>query len=118
MFLEPNDVERLARYLGVAPREFARHYTADEFGELALVMGDDGSCRFLQAGRCGVHEARPLQCRAYPFLPEDGFTPVESPYTWRREKEFCPGVGKGRLYRKEEIAGIMRGRKDVGGFDV
>lgn len=118
MFLEPEDIERLARYLGLRPRTLARRYTVDELGELALAMDADGNCPFLQDGRCGVHPARPLQCRTYPFLPEDGFTPAESSYTWRHEKKFCPGIGKGRLYRKEEIADIMRGRRDVGGFEV
>jgi Fe-S-cluster containining protein len=118
VFLEPEDIERLARRLSLSPRAFAREYTVDEDGEIALAMRDDGDCRFLDDGRCSVYRDRPLQCRTYPFLPRDGFTPIESPYTWRYEQQFCPGIGKGRLYRKKEIEAIVRGRVDVGGFDV
>jgi Fe-S-cluster containining protein len=118
VFLEPDDVVRLAEALALSARAFARRYTSSEYGELVLVMDDGGNCQFLKDGRCGVHEARPLQCRTYPFLPEDGFTPAESAYTWRREKKFCPGIGKGRLYRRDEIINISRGRQDVDGFDV
>jgi hypothetical protein len=118
VFLEPEDIERLASHLRLRPRELVRRHIVDEHGELALNLGADGNCPFLRDGRCGVHPARPLQCRTYPFLPEDGFTPVASAYTWRYEKKYCPGIGKGRLYRKKEIALIMRGRQDVGGFDV
>ncbi|MCA9712053.1 MAG: YkgJ family cysteine cluster protein [Myxococcales bacterium] len=117
VFLEPEDLERLARALQLSPSEFARDFTVDERGELALAMDDDGDCRFLASGRCLVYRDRPLQCRAYPFLPKEGFTPLESPHTWRYEQQFCPGIGQGRLYRKEEIAAILRDRVDVDGFE-
>lgn len=118
VFLEPEDVLRLSRGLGISARAFVREFTRNECGELELRAGEDGRCRFLEDTRCTVYEARPLQCRTYPFLPLDGFTPIESPYTWKREKTFCPGIGKGRLYRKVEIRNIMRGRADVEGFEV
>lgn len=118
VFLEPDDIARLSKFLKLTERAFVREHTRNEEGELGLAMSESGNCRFLEGGRCTVHEARPLQCRTYPFLPRDGFTPIESPYTWRYEKKFCPGIGKGRLYRKTEITAIMRGRVDVGGFDV
>lgn len=119
LFLEPDDLGRLARHLGLTERDFVRRYTVDEGeGELELAMDGDGSCPFLERALCRVYEVRPLQCRTYPFLPRDGFTPVESSYTWRYEKQFCPGIGQGRLYTKEEIRDIMRGRKDVSGFEV
>jgi len=118
VFLEREDIERLARFLDLTLRAFARKYCIDEYGEIALAMHDTGSCQFLEDGGCTVYEARPLQCRTYPFLPHDGFTPIESPFTWRYEKTFCPGIGKGRLYRKEEIRDFTRGRVDVEGFEV
>ena len=118
VFLEPGDVERLAASLKLTREAFVREHTRSEDGELALSMRESGDCRFLSDGKCDVYDARPLQCRTYPFLPVDGFTPIESPYTWRYEKKFCPGIGKGRLYRKDEITDISRGRVDVGGFSV
>jgi len=118
VFLEAEDLERLAGFWNLTPQAFARKYCVDEYGELALAMDDSGSCQFLERGGCTVYEARPLQCHTYPFLPHDGFTPIASPYTWRYEKKYCPGIGKGRLYRKEEIRDITRGRVDVNGFDV
>jgi Fe-S-cluster containining protein len=118
VFLERDDIERLADFLGLAPHAFVRAHTVDEDGEPVIAMSDSGDCRYLDAGQCTVYDARPLQCRTYPFLPGDGFTPVESSYTWRHEKKYCPGIGKGRLYRKSEIVSIMRGRMDVDGFEV
>jgi uncharacterized protein len=52
-----------------------------------------GDCRFLVNGKCSVYEARPTQCRTFPFWPElmnfDNKTPIKN------LEMFCPGVGIG-----------------------
>jgi Fe-S-cluster containining protein len=117
VFVEPADIEALAKKLSMTPRAFALAYTTREEGcDLELKRTNEGHCVFLSDRTCRVHEAKPLQCRAYPFLPLDGFTPIESAFTWRYEKKFCPGIGKGRLFSKREIAAISRGRGFVQGF--
>lgn len=119
MFLEPSDLEALARKVGLSVRQFVSRYTwREEGGDLELGKTPSGDCVFLVERACSVHDAKPLQCAAYPFLPLDGFTPVESPYTWRYEKKFCPGIGKGPLFSKKRIVAISRGRGRVGGFEV
>jgi Fe-S-cluster containining protein len=117
VFVEPADIEALARKLSLSPRAFVlAHTTREEGCDLELKKTPEGHCVFLVDRSCTVHDAKPLQCRAYPFLPLDGFTPVESAFTWRYEKKFCPGIGKGRLYSKREIVAISRGRGAVQGF--
>ncbi len=117
VFVEPADIEALARKLSMTPRAFALAHTTREVGcDLELKKTSEGHCVFLDDRACTVHEAKPLQCRVYPFLPLDGFTPIESEFTWRYEKKFCPGIGKGRLYSKREIVAISRGRGEVRGF--
>jgi Fe-S-cluster containining protein len=119
VFLEPADVERLAAKLDLSPHRFLAKYTTREEGsELELAKTREGHCVFLSERKCTVQDAKPLQCAAYPFLPLDGFTPIESHYTWRYEKTFCPGIGKGPLYPKSRIVAISRGRGWVEGFDV
>jgi hypothetical protein len=120
VFLEPSDIDALAKKLGLSSRAFASRYTRREEGDgdgIELAKSPSGDCVFLVDRVCTVHDAKPFQCRAYPFLPLDGFTPIESPYTWRYEKSFCPGIGKGRLFGKKLIGAIMRGRASVDGFD-
>jgi Fe-S-cluster containining protein len=119
LFLEPQDIERLAAHLDMSGRELVRrHAIVHDDGEIELGKRADGGCLFLEGARCGAYEARPLQCRVYPFFPLDGYTPIESPYTWEFEKSFCPGIGKGRLYRVSEIRAISRGKAEVAGFEV
>ena len=63
--VNPYEILRLARLLGVSTTEFARTYLAD--GPY-LRRRQDGACPFLQEGTgCSVHAARPLVCRLYPL---------------------------------------------------
>lgn len=119
VFLESLDIERLAAHLAIRERELVTDYAlVHDDGDIELGKALGGGCVFLEGARCSVYEARPLQCRVYPFFLLEGYTPIESPYTWRFEKTFCPGIGKGRLYRRSEILAISRGKRDVAGFEV
>lgn len=46
-----------------------------------------------------MYSARPVQCRTWPFWPEN----VETPEDWKHITQICPGSGQGRVYRAEEI---------------
>lgn len=48
---------------------------------------------------CLVYEVRPTQCRTWPFWDSN----VESPRSWSRSAEHCPGMNHGRLYTIDEI---------------
>jgi Fe-S-cluster containining protein len=67
---------------------------------------------FLKDGCCSVYEARPRQCRSWPFWPENMKKRV-----WEKEiTSYCKGVGKGRLYTEEEIQKIVEREKDIFGY--
>ena len=48
---------------------------------------------------CLAHRSRPLQCRTWPFWPENLF----SPESWAEAAERCPGINQGRLFTFDEI---------------
>ena len=50
---------------------------------------------------CGLYDARPTQCRTWPFWKEV----IESPESWdaARRTTPCPGMGKGALVPIESI---------------
>lgn len=98
VYLTLEDRRRLAKHFRVATREFTRRYCVKEDG-LWVLKDFTRACTFLEGKRCGVYEARPTQCRTWPFWPE-----VMNAKAWDREvKAFCPGVGRGRLWSQEEI---------------
>jgi Fe-S-cluster containining protein len=67
--VRPEDIRRLASYLGMDEVEFIRDYTdlhPDRRG-LMLKNQPDGACVFLEGRNvCRVQEAKPEQCRTFP----------------------------------------------------
>jgi len=49
--------------------------------------------------QCRAYAVRPRQCRTWPFWDSN----VETPESWERTCQVCPGSGQGRLYQLAEI---------------
>jgi len=108
VYLSFGDRKRLAAHLKISTSAFTAKFTRKIDGLYELIYTDK-DCPFLAKGRCAVYEARPWQCRTWPFWPENMDSAV-----WEREvAAWCPGVGKGRLYGPEEIEAILAKKKDV-----
>ena len=110
VFLELGDITRLAKHLKLERREFLHRYTDSMDGVRVLKWPDD-ACTFLgKDGGCSVYDARPQQCRTWPFWPEN-----LKRKTWETEiVPFCPGAGEGRLYQIGEIRKIAAGKRETG----
>ena len=103
VYLTLEDRRRFARHFKMATQAFTRRYCAKTEGHFHLRQVE-GPCEFLQGKSCGAYEARPAQCRTWPFWPEN-----MNARTWNGEvKAFCPGVGKGRLYSPQEIEELLK----------
>ena len=100
VFLTREDRKRMADHLGLPLRDFTKKYCDKTMGVYHLKEDADRlECTFLKGKKCGIYQARPTQCRTWPFWPE-----VMNAKTWNKEvKIFCPGIGKGKLYSAEEI---------------
>ena len=59
---------------------------------------------FLEDKKCGVYEARPQQCRTFPFWEEN----VRSRHNWQRLREFCPGIDEGPVHTLIQIQDQVR----------
>lgn len=100
VFLTQEDQERLAKHLGSDVTQFQKQYCDQTQGIWHLKENKtQPDCLFLKEKRCSTYEARPNQCRTWPFWPE-----VMNAKSWKSEVEsFCPGVGKGKVWSKTEI---------------
>ncbi len=85
--------------------EFILHFTRELDDRLVLVNGENDHCVFLENGQCLIYEVRPVQCRTYPFWPEN----LKNKYSWQQTMEECPGIGQGKLFAKEEIISLLKG---------
>jgi uncharacterized protein len=98
VYLDPDDVPRLAAHFGVEPPEFMERYGAEDDGYAILRM-DGPDCPFLSGSSCTVYHARPNQCRTFPFWREN----LRTRSAWERLREFCPGIGEGEDHSFEAI---------------
>lgn len=103
------EAKRIAHRLGVAVSEFIARFTHHIGGgrrSLNEVETEHGfDCVFLDRksmpGKavCSLYEDRPLQCRTFPWWPEN----LKSPRTWNGVAKSCEGVGRGSLVPISEI---------------
>jgi len=63
--VNPYEVARLARNLGISTTDFIARYTVGN-GSF-LKFDESSSCRFLGPEGCRVHPDRPVVCRLYPL---------------------------------------------------
>ena len=103
VYLKLKDRRRLAAKLGLKTLSFTKRFTEKTDGYFHLKQFE-GDCPFLKDRRCSVYEARPTQCRTWPFWSDNMKTSVWKKYV----VPYCPGVGRGRLYTAEEIDAIIR----------
>lgn len=108
VYLTDEDRQRFAKYMGLKLNEFTKKYCAQTDGYYHLIeRPENQDCLFLKNKRCTVYEARPGQCRTWPFWPE-----VMSAKAWSKEvASFCPGVGKGPIIPAKEIAASLKEQK-------
>ncbi|WP_319589018.1 YkgJ family cysteine cluster protein [uncultured Desulfobulbus sp.] len=68
LYLDAEDINRLARHLSISDGEVRRRFLENKN---TFKTREDGSCILLANGRmckrCTIHEARPRQCRDFPY---------------------------------------------------
>jgi len=109
VWLKHDDLRRLAAHAGLTEEAFAQKHVRRVGVCMALLAGVRTSCVFLEKGRCTVYEARPLQCRRFPFWKET----LENRQAWRDLTDECPGVNRGRCWSLQEIEEVQNGLRDA-----
>ncbi|MDH3982269.1 MAG: YkgJ family cysteine cluster protein [Kiritimatiellaceae bacterium] len=69
VLLTDADILAIAHHLELSEQEFIEEQTrlAPNRKQLALLDQEDGSCTWLEGGRCLIYEVRPEQCRTFPY---------------------------------------------------
>ena len=96
------EIEGIAAEIGESDVEAFEHEYVRKIGiRRSLREFPNGDCVFFDAEKrkCTVYNARPRQCRTWPFWDSN----LKSPEAWADTCEICPGSGKGKLYQREEI---------------
>ncbi len=101
VWVNKQEIEAMAAALKLTPDVFQRRYVRSIGIRKSLVEYANGDCVFFnnQSRRCGVYDARPRQCRTWPFWSSN----LASPVAWKGITERCPGCNRGPLVSLETI---------------
>lgn len=117
IFLTDADIYRLHIFLKQPIPSFTKsaQFSSTRFSKIPkhvwyMKMKEDGSCHFLKDGKCTAYEARPTQCRTFPFWPEN-----MNKESWNALKTECPGIDQGENLNESDVSNILNGQKVADG---
>jgi Fe-S-cluster containining protein len=132
VFVSDEEISRVAAHLNLGVPAFKKQYCRKVLGRVSLkeVRRPNGlhDCVFLTElpaeplgrdlepgepvplGRrvCGIYPVRPLQCRTWPFWPEN----LADRSAWDRAAKGCPGMNRGGRHFERERVEELRDTKD------
>lgn len=102
VWVNREEMENLADSIGEEDLEkFEATYVRRVGIRRSLREFPNGDCVFFdgESRKCTVYEARPRQCRTWPFWDSN----LRTPDAWRETCNVCPGSGTGKLYQLDQI---------------
>jgi len=89
VFLSESDLDRLAAHFSLRNEEFLAKYTYQVDDKISLLDKlDSTTCIFLEDKKCTVYEARPTQCRTFPWW----IHMIETKEDWEEAGTRCEGI--------------------------
>ncbi len=100
VWVDDDEISQLATFRGESVEEFGKRFLRRVGNRISLIERPNGDCIFWdwQKG-CTVYDARPVQCRTWPFWPDN----IATPEDWDQIVAICPGSGQGQVFTVEEI---------------
>lgn len=92
IWLTMDEAIKIADLLGISFDLFKRKYLKSRGNKLSLIekKNSEGGldCIFLNGKKCDVYEARPQQCRSFPWWGEN----LNSEESWKLAAQECEGI--------------------------
>lgn len=101
VWINKAEIEALAAAMGIDVEEFQRRYVRKVGIRKSLIEWANGDCVFFdgKSRTCQVYDARPRQCRTWPFWHSN----LTSEVTWKDTADRCHGCNRGRVVPLEQI---------------
>jgi Fe-S-cluster containining protein len=96
-----DEIAAMAESLAMDVADFEAAFVRTVGRRKSLIELPGGDCVFLdpQTRRCTLYQARPAQCRTWPFWESN----VRSARAWEEICRVCPWSGRGTLVPHEEV---------------
>jgi Fe-S-cluster containining protein len=109
VWVQPEEVRKIAAFVGMDTTEFETRHTRSENGRKSLLEHPGGDCEFLEREpsgktRCRIHPVRPVQCRTWPFWDSN----LKNRRAWDSAARACPGMNAGAHHPLPVIQDALR----------
>lgn len=90
VWVDEQEIAAMASHLGITIELFKRRYIRQRDNRFALIemQASNFDCVFLRDRKCIVYEARPRQCRTFPWWREN----LRSKESWELAAKTCEGI--------------------------
>ena len=90
VWITDEEIAAAATLLNISVELFKRKYTRKRDNRYCLTekKSQNNDCVFLKEKKCLIYEARPEQCRTFPWWPEN----LKSEESWKCAAESCEGI--------------------------
>jgi Fe-S-cluster containining protein len=101
VWLDDEDIQILSKRLNLSKEDFLKNHCRNVGRRISLLEKKNYDCIFLKENKCSLYEARPKQCRKFPWWKDY----IESREAWNSAKTFCEGIDhkEGTLFTPLEI---------------
>jgi len=109
VWVDDDEIERMAETLDMSVDRFESEFIRRVGVKKSLKEYADGDCILLEPDQrtCLVYQARPTQCRTWPFWDST----LKTKQAWKETCQECPGAGSGPLYSLDEIEVRRRAKR-------
>lgn len=89
VWVTEEEIAELAKSLNITPAEFTQKYTR-RIGKRISLLEDPKNfdCIFLKDNACSLYDARPIQCRTFPYWKDN----LRTRSDWEYAKGYCEGI--------------------------
>ena len=104
VYLTKEDLQEASSHLKISSQEFVDRYCVRLAGELVFRYDEEDCPMLTEQRKCRIYPVRPVQCRTWPFWPEN-LTRIG----WSKSvRSFCPGAGVGPVVDRYEIQRLAK----------
>jgi Fe-S-cluster containining protein len=110
VWIDEAEIAEMAKFLNISMDTFIEKYTRKVGDAFSLIEDPTNyDCVFLEERKCRVYGARPHQCRAFPWWPDNLKTKKE----WKEAAKHCEGIEHpdAPLITLEQIHSAMKGEE-------
>lgn len=91
VWIDEKEIEQMAKFLKISEDDFVKRYTRKVHGRLSLLEHPKTfDCVFLKERKCLLYNARPRQCKTFPWWSEN----LATKDAWEETATRCEGINQ------------------------